>query len=64
MTRNKILSYAVGPIGSAAIGFITLPIITWFYSVEDIGRISMLQVVASFSVLLFCLGLGVCARIS
>lgn len=57
MTRNKILGYAVGPIGAALMGFITLPIITWFYSVEDIGRISMLQVVASFSILLFCLGL-------
>lgn len=55
--RNKILGYAIGPIGSAALGFITLPLLTWFYSVEDIGRISMLQVVASFSVLLFCLGL-------
>ena len=57
MTRNKILGYAIGPVGAAIMGFITLPIITWFYSVEDIGRISMLQVVASFSVLLFCLGL-------
>lgn len=57
MNRNKILGYAVGPIGAAALGFITLPIITWFYSVEDVGRISMLQVIASFSVLLFCLGL-------
>ena len=57
MTRNKILGYAVGPIGAAMIGFITLPIITWFYSVEDVGRISMLQVVVSFSLLLFCLGL-------
>lgn len=57
MTRNKILGYAIGPIGASIMGFITLPIITWFYSVEDIGRISMLQVVASFSVLLFCLGL-------
>lgn len=57
MTRNKILGYAIGPIGAALMGFITLPIITWFYSVEDIGRISMLQVVASFSILLFCLGL-------
>lgn len=57
MTRNKVLGYAVGPIGSALIGFITLPLITWFYSAEDIGRISMLQVVASLSVLLFCLGL-------
>ena len=57
MTRNKILGYAIGPIGAALMGFITLPVITWFYSVEDVGRISMLQVVASFSVLLFCLGL-------
>ena len=57
MTANKILGYAIGPIGASIVGFITLPIITWFYSVEDIGRISMLQVVASFSVLLFCLGL-------
>ena len=57
MTRNKILGYAIGPIGAALMGFITLPVITWFYSVEDIGRISMLQVVASFSALLFCLGL-------
>lgn len=57
MTRNKVLGYAIGPIGAALMGFITLPVITWFYSVEDVGRISMLQVVASFSILLFCLGL-------
>jgi O-antigen/teichoic acid export membrane protein len=57
MTRNKILGYALGPIGAAALGFITLPLITWFYSVEDVGRISMLQVVVSFSILIFCLGL-------
>lgn len=57
MKLNKILAYALGPIGSGLLGLISLPIITWFYSVEDIGRISMLQVVASFSVLLFCLGL-------
>lgn len=57
MKLNKILAYALGPIGSGILGLISLPIITWFYSVEDVGRISMLQVVASFSVLLFCLGL-------
>lgn len=55
--KNKIIGYAIGPIGSALLGGITLPLLTWFYPVEDIGRISMLQVVASFSVLLFCLGL-------
>lgn len=57
MNKKTILSYAVGPIGSGILSLISLPIITWFYSVEDVGRISMLQVVASFSVLLFCLGL-------
>ncbi len=59
MTKNKILGYAIGPIGAAAFGFITLPLITWFFSVEDVGRVSMLQVVTSFSVLLFCLGLDI-----
>lgn len=57
MTLKKLFAYALGPIGSALLGFISLPVITWFYSVEDIGRISMLQVAVSFSVLLFCLGL-------
>ena len=57
MNKNKILGYAVGPIGSGLLGFISLPIITWFYSVEDVGRISMLQVFMSFAVLFFCLGL-------
>lgn len=55
--KNKILGYAIGPIGSALLGLITLPLLTWYYPVEDIGRISMLQVVSSFSILLFCLGL-------
>lgn len=57
MNRKKILGYAIGPIGSGLLGFISLPIVTWFYSVEDVGRISMLQVCTSFFVLLFCLGL-------
>ena len=57
MNKKTILGYAIGPIGSGLIGLITLPMITWFYSVEDVGRISMLQVCTSFFVLLFCLGL-------
>lgn len=57
MNIGKILSYAIGPIGASILGFITLPIVTWFYSVEDVGRVSMLQIFTSFSVLLFCLGL-------
>ena len=57
MTPSKIASFALGPIGGAALGLITLPIVAWFFSSEDIGRLSMLQVIASFSILLFSLGL-------
>ncbi|MHA3114176.1 lipopolysaccharide biosynthesis protein [Acinetobacter sp. ANC 4193] len=57
MNKKQIVSYAVGPVGASILGFITLPIITWFYSAEDIGRVSMLQVFTSFTTLLFCLGL-------
>lgn len=57
MNRKVILGYAIGPIGSGFLGLISIPIITWFYSVEDVGRISMLQVFTSFSILFFCLGL-------
>src|SRR5690606_3999094 len=57
MNKKTILGYALGPIGSGLLGLVSLPIITWFYSVEDVGRISMLQVFTSFSILFFCLGL-------
>ena len=57
MNAKKIASFAVGPIGGAALGFITLPLITWFFSQEDVGRVSMLNVAISFSVLLYTLGL-------
>lgn len=57
MTPKKIASFALGPLGGALLGFITLPIITWFFSQEDIGRLAMLNVVTSFSLLLFSLGL-------
>lgn len=57
MNLKKILGFAVGPIGSSALGLITVPIIAWLYSSEDIGRLAVLQVVMSSAVLLFSLGL-------
>ncbi len=57
MHLKKILGYALGPIGGGILSLISLPLITWFYSVEDVGRISMLQVFTNFAVLLFGLGL-------
>lgn len=57
MNLKKIIGFAVGPIGSSALGLITVPIIAWLYSSEDIGRLAVLQVVMSSAVLLFSLGL-------
>lgn len=57
MDIKKLAGYAIGPVGASILGFVTLPVITWYYSVEDVGRISMLQIFTSFFVMLFCLGL-------
>ncbi len=57
MTPKKIAAFALGPIGAAAVGFFTLPLITWFFSQEDVGRVAMLNVAISFSTLFFSLGL-------
>lgn len=57
MNFKVIAAFALGPIGGAILGLITLPIVAWFFSPDDIGRLSMLQVTVSFSILLFTLGL-------
>jgi O-antigen/teichoic acid export membrane protein len=57
VTPRKIAAFAIGPIGGALLGLITLPIITWFFPQEDVGRMAMLQVTIGFSTLLFSLGL-------
>jgi O-antigen/teichoic acid export membrane protein len=57
VTPKKIAAFAIGPIGGALLGLISLPIITWFFSQEDVGRMAMLQVTIGFSTLLFSLGL-------
>lgn len=57
MKIKKVLHFAIGPIGAAALGFITLPLTTWFFSPEDIGRLSLLNVVVSLAVMFFSFGL-------
>lgn len=52
-----MLAFAIGPVGGALLSLVSLPVITWLYSAEDVGRIAMLQVVSSFFVLIFSLGL-------
>tara|TARA_R110000772_G_scaffold154487_1_gene265523 strand:+ start:28315 stop:29730 length:1416 start_codon:yes stop_codon:yes gene_type:complete len=57
LNLKVIAGFALGPIGTALLSFISLPLITWFFSSEDIGRIAMLQVFTSFFVLILSLGL-------
>jgi len=57
INKAKILGFALGPIGSALIGVISLPVLAWLFSAEDIGRITMLQVFSGLSVIVFSLGL-------
>lgn len=57
MNIKKIVHFSIGPIGAAALGLITLPFVTWFFSAEDVGRLTMLQVVLGLSVSLFSLAM-------
>lgn len=57
MNTKKVAAFALGPIGAAGISLITLPIVAWLFSPQDIGRLTMLNVTISFSILLFSLGL-------
>ena len=57
MNLSKTLAFSIGPIGGAALTFVSLPIVAWLFSPEDIGRLTMLQATVSFVLLLFSLGL-------
>ena len=57
MNIKKILTFSLGPIGGALLGILTIPILAWSFSPEDIGRFSILQIIMSFSCILFTMGL-------
>lgn len=57
MNAKKILAFALGPIASAAFGLVSVPVIAWAFSAEDVGRMNILQVTVSFCLLLLVLGL-------
>ncbi|AZZ99586.1 oligosaccharide flippase family protein [Pseudoalteromonas sp. R3] len=57
MSFKKILHFSLGPVLTALVGLITLPVMSWLFSSEDIGRYALIQVLVSFSLLFFTLGL-------
>lgn len=57
MKLGEILGFALGPIASAILGLMTLPIVAWAFSAEDVGRLNILKVMVSFCMLVCVLGL-------
>lgn len=57
MKLSRILGFALGPIASAAIALIMVPVVAWTFTAEDVGRLNVLQVTLSFFLLLIMLGL-------
>lgn len=57
MSLNSIIAFSFGPAGNAILGALTVPLMAWAFSVEDVGRINVLNVVISFSLLLSVFGL-------
>jgi O-antigen/teichoic acid export membrane protein len=54
---RKVLAFGFGPIGAAAVGLATVPMMTWYFNQKDIGRLAMLQVGINFCLLFFSFGL-------
>lgn len=57
MDIKKIYSYGFGPLVAGVLTVLTLPILTWYFSEEDIGRFTLLQILVSLSVMIFSLSL-------
>ena len=49
--------YAVGPVGNAAVGLLLLPLMSWYFSDSDIGRLVLLQTVAGLGIIVLGFGL-------
>lgn len=57
MNLKSISAFSLGTLGAAAAGIVTIPLLTWLVSSEDIGRFNIYQLVIGFGVLFLSLGL-------
>lgn len=55
MKFDKIAYFSIGSFAGAILGFITLPILTWFFTTDDIGRFSMYQLSLNLGMILISL---------
>lgn len=57
MKLKAVAVYATGTVLGAFFSLVTLPVMAWFFSQEDVGRIALFQVVLSLAVVGLSLGL-------
>ncbi|EGR4218109.1 hypothetical protein DDM80_17785, partial [Vibrio cholerae] len=57
MNLKKIFTFSIGPLGSAFLGFLTLPLLSWSYDKSVVGQYSLFQAIVSFFLMAFVLGL-------
>lgn len=57
MRIKKLFELSIGPFLGGFLGFITVPIIAWYYSVEDVARFSLLLVTINLTISLFSLSM-------
>lgn len=57
MAISTYIKFAFGPIVAAGVSVLTLPVLTWFFQTDDIGKYSYFQAVSSGLLLMVVLGL-------
>lgn len=57
MDFKKILSYSLGPIVTSLLGFVSLPVISWYFPPDVVGKLALYNLLIGFSTLCLTLGL-------
>lgn len=57
MNRRSFVGFVLGPIVSAFIGLVTVPVVAWAYPTEEVARFNLFQFGVTFLLLLSTLGL-------
>lgn len=57
MQLKNIIGFVFGPVSSAVLGLVTVPLAAWVFSPADLGRLNIMQVAMSFALLSSVLGL-------
>ena len=57
MDKKNIAWFSIGPIISAGLSFLVVPLSTWLFTKEDIGKVALLLSISGFTTLILSLGL-------